>query len=275
MELSNIIQLRDELETLMRGLLKRVEDDLEKKPCVSQDFLQKLNEGSIDESGVITLCNEFMLAGTEGVALTICWLIAILANHPEFQQKAHEELDKVVGRERLPNVSDFNSLPYIQSLIKETLRWRPTNPAPLRFLEKDDEYLGYHIPKNSFIYLNIYALNFDENRYQNPDVFNPDRFLDSKESIAASAKGPYQNRDHYSFSIGRRICTGIHLAEAELLSILSGLLWTFKIENVKRDATGRVLPIDLNNSFKSALQTPNPYNVRFIPRHQENKSLNL
>ncbi|KAG9306928.1 hypothetical protein G9A89_004027 [Geosiphon pyriformis] len=253
----------------MRGLLKRVEDDLEKKPCVSQDFLQKLNEGSIDESSVIALCNEFMLAGTETVALTIYWLIAILANHPEFQQKAHDELDKVVGRERLPNISDFNSLPYIQSLIKETLRWIPLEPAPIRFLEQDNEYLEYHIPKNSFIYLNIYALNFDENRYQNPEIFNPDRFLDSKESMAASAKGPYQNRDHYSFSIGRRSCTGIHLAEAELLSILSGLLWTFKIENLRRDATGRVIPIDLNNSFKSLLQIPNPYNVRFIPRHQE------
>ncbi|KAG9300660.1 hypothetical protein G9A89_023458 [Geosiphon pyriformis] len=258
-ELSNIIQLRDELETLMRGLLKRVEDDLEKKPCVSQDFLQKLNEGSIDELSVITLCNVFMLAGTETVAITIYWLIAILANHPEFQQKAHKELDKVVGRKRLPNISDFNSLPYIQSLIKETLRW-----IPLMM-----NILGYHIPKNSMIYLNVYALNFDENRYQNPDVFNPDRFLDSKESMAASAKGSYENRDHYSFSMGRRICTRIHLAEAETLSILSGLLWTFKIENVKRDATGRVLPIDLNNSFKSRLQTPYPFNVRFIPRHQE------
>ncbi|KAG9300647.1 hypothetical protein G9A89_023445 [Geosiphon pyriformis] len=165
-ELSNIIEIRDELETLIRGLLKRVEDDLEKKPCVSQDFLQKLNEGTIDELSVIVLCNDFMLAGTVSPQIL-------------FEQKAHDELDRVVGCEHLPNISDFNSLPYIQSLIKETLRWIP-------------------------LIIILFRL-------------------------------------------------GDEFAEVKILSILSGLLWTFKIENVKRDATGRVLPIDLNDSIKSVL----------------------
>ncbi|KAG9304095.1 hypothetical protein G9A89_006005 [Geosiphon pyriformis] len=123
-------------------------------------FLEKLNEGLIDELGVVKVCNDFILQGTESVASTIYWLIAILANNPKFQQKAHEELDRVVGHERLPNMSDFNSLPYIRSLVKETLRWVPPVTKhfyTLRFLEQDDEYLGYHIPKNSWICLNIYA----------------------------------------------------------------------------------------------------------------------
>ncbi|KAG9287076.1 hypothetical protein G9A89_023041 [Geosiphon pyriformis] len=271
-ELSKTLELRDEWEAVTRSLLKKVEDDPGKKPCVARDFLSKQDEGLIDEFDVIKLAELFLLAGTETVATSIHWLIGILANHPEFQQKAHEELDRVVGRERLPTNSDFTSLLYIQSLVKETLRWAPPLSLAFRYLEQDDEYMGYQIPKNSAIILNIYALNSDKNRYENPDIFNPDRFINSKESIAASSKGPYQNRDQFSFSVGRRQCTGIYLAEAELLYMSSTLLWAFEIENTKRDATGKSIPIDLSNSFSSVVQTAKPYIVRFIPRHAKIES---
>ncbi|KAG9296945.1 hypothetical protein G9A89_003659 [Geosiphon pyriformis] len=79
---------------------------------------------------VVNLCETFLFAGTETVASNIYWLIAQLANNPEFQQKAHEELERVVGHKCLPTTSDFSSLLYIQSLIKETLRLAP----PVQYL---------------------------------------------------------------------------------------------------------------------------------------------
>ncbi|KAG9297453.1 hypothetical protein G9A89_020854 [Geosiphon pyriformis] len=263
------LKLREEWEAVTRGLLKRVENDPEKKPCVARDFLMRQDEGLMDELDVIKLCELFLIAGTETVSNNIGWLIANLANNPEFQKKAHEELDIAVGDKRLPTTSDFSSLLYIQSLIKETLRWAPPVRAVFRYLEQDDTYMGYQIPKNSRIVLNIYALNSDKNRYKNPDIFNPDRFMDSKEVFAISAKGSYKTRDHYTFSVGRRTCTGIYLAELELLYLSSMLLWAFKIENANQDSMGKSIPIDLSTSPESIFQFPKPYFVRFIPRHPE------
>ncbi|KAG9295275.1 hypothetical protein G9A89_004170 [Geosiphon pyriformis] len=274
-ELEETLRLREEWEAVTRGLLERVKNDPAKKLSVAQDFLRKQDEGLIDELDVIKLCEDFLLAGTETVATNLYWLIANLANNPDFQQKAHEELDRVVGHERLPTTSDFSSLPYIQSLIKETLRQAPVLPIIFRYLEQDDTYMGYQIPKNSIIILNIYALNSDKTRYENPDIFNPDRFMDSKERFAISAKGSYQNRDHYTFSVGRRICTGIYLAEVELLYLSSTLLWAFKFENPNQDAMGKSIPIDLSPSPKTLVQNPNPYKVRIIPRHPETKAMLL
>ncbi len=48
--------------------------------------------------------------------------------YPDVQRKAQAELDRVVGRDRLPNFNDRESLPYIEAVIKEALRWLPTAP---------------------------------------------------------------------------------------------------------------------------------------------------
>ncbi|KAG9296112.1 hypothetical protein G9A89_011965 [Geosiphon pyriformis] len=272
-EIPKALKLHEEWMMIMQDLLKRVEND--KKSCVAQDFLKRQKEGLIDEMDVISLCGTFLFAGTETVASNIYWLIAQLANNPEFQQKAHEELDRVVGNKRLPNTSDFYSLLYIQSLIKETLRWAPPIQVVFRYLEQDDTYMGYQIPKSTSIAMNIYALNSDKNRYENPNIFNPDRFMDSKKRFAISAKGSYRNRDHYTFSVGRRICAGIFLAELELLYLSSTLLWAFKFENPNQDAMGKSIPIGLSVSRSTIFQNPNPYNVRIIPRHSEIEAILL
>ena len=71
---------------------------------------------------------------------------------PDVQRKARRELDAVVGRDRLPTMDDLESLPYIQAIVLETLRWMPVLPLglPHRSLE-DDEYKGYFIPGGSVI----------------------------------------------------------------------------------------------------------------------------
>ncbi|KAG9307438.1 hypothetical protein G9A89_017268 [Geosiphon pyriformis] len=262
-------QLREDWSKIMKKLFEKVEEDPEKKPCVARDLMEKHKEGYIDELDVVYLAYIFIIAGTETLATSIDWLCAILANHPEFQERAHEELDRIVGHSRLPNSSDFQSLPFIQALIKETLRWSPPLPMTIpRYLEQDDEYMGYHLPKNSGIVYNIYALNSDPKRYKDPEVFNPDRFFGIKESMTELARGSYQDRDQFAFGLGRRLCTGISLAESEFLFILTGVLWAFRIENVECDVNGKPLQIDLKNFELVSMQHPNPYHIKFIPRHE-------
>lgn len=82
--------------------------------------------------------------------------------HPEVQRKAHEELDRVIKRERLPELEDRDSLPYLVAIYKEVLRWHPV--LPLGFPHgtiRDDEYKGMRIPKGSALFSNAwYWLNF-------------------------------------------------------------------------------------------------------------------
>lgn len=75
--------------------------------------------------------------------------------HPDVQEKAQQELDEVIGSNRLPVFADRASLPYVDAILRECLRWQPV--APIGVAHKpvtDDEYRGYLIPKGAFIMVN-------------------------------------------------------------------------------------------------------------------------
>ena len=75
-----------------------------------------------------------------------------MALFPEVQQRAHEELDRVIGQHRLPNFSDLKDLPYVRAVIMETLRWMPVTPFGVpHAVTSDDYYKGYYIPKGACI----------------------------------------------------------------------------------------------------------------------------
>ncbi|KAF9238243.1 cytochrome P450 [Melanogaster broomeanus] len=97
--------------------------------------------------------------------------------HPVVMKKAQEELASVVGTSRLPTFADRPSLPYLEAVFTELLRWH--NPAPLtiRRTRVDDEYNGYFIPAGSWVFVNIWAILRDEETYTNPLEFRPERFL--------------------------------------------------------------------------------------------------
>ncbi len=113
-------------------------------------------------------------------------LSAILAllHHPEIQQKAHAELDEIVGRKRLPEFEDQDELKYIQAIVLEAMRWRPVTPLGMNHFDiteqsctslllfilamphasvSDDIYEGYFIPAGKFgvfSYIDLYQICF-------------------------------------------------------------------------------------------------------------------
>ena len=98
--------------------------------------------------------------------------------NPEVMKKAQEELDRVVGKEQLPDFSDKDKLPYVDALVKELLRWNPPGPigVPKKVIQ-DDVYRGYLIPAGATVMENIWAISRDPKLYPDPETFNPDRFL--------------------------------------------------------------------------------------------------
>lgn len=101
------------------------------------------------------------------------WFSALIPSHPEIQKRAQEELDRVVGRDRLPNVEDEANLPYCHAIIKEVERCH--NPFWLgtpHVASEDFTYQGQFIPKGTVVVLNTWTMHHDEHRYPNPMSFN-------------------------------------------------------------------------------------------------------
>ena len=166
-----------------------------------------------------------------------------MITHPEMQKRAQDELDAAVGRSRSPTFADAPNLPYIQAMVKESLRWRP--PLPLGIphaTTQDDWYDGMFIPKGTICIVNIWQCNHDPESY-GPDAanFNPERFLDEHGRLIS---GPVETRDgHTSYGLGRRGCVGKHAANDLLFISMATILWANRLEHA-RNENGNEIPVD-------------------------------
>ena len=116
---------------------------------------------------------------------------------------------------------------------------------------KDDMYEGYFIPKNTIVFPNLPALSNDGIRYANPDTFDPSRYEGDDLHASASAQHrDYRQRDHFHYGFGRRLCQGIHVAEASLFIVISRLLWGFHV----RPIPGQVL--DMKDKYRKSMIIP-------------------
>ncbi|KAG2138517.1 cytochrome P450, partial [Suillus clintonianus] len=147
---------------------------------------------------------------------------------PDVQKKAQAEIDAVVGPDRLPSYADRASLPYIEALAKEVLRWNvviPTGVSDHSVIE-DDIHNGYNIPKGSLVIPNIWFMLNDPQTYANPSEFNPERFL------AKDGKEPETDPRAVCFGFGRRLCPGLHLADASIWITTAMSLAVFDVSKV-------------------------------------------
>jgi len=193
---------------------------------------------------------------TTTTALEFVTMASIL--HPESVKQAQQELDSVVGQNRLPSFDDTSNLPYVNAFIKEVLRWRPVLPmgVPHSPLE-DDEYQGYHIPKGVTIVENQWAINTDDESFQDPYEFRPERWLQ------------HPGQPSCAFGFGRRICPGKQVAQNSLLIVSARILWAYNISHYY--SNGNKVPIDPLDISPILLGAPAPFQASFIirsPAHQ-------
>ncbi|CAG8566517.1 11020_t:CDS:2 [Funneliformis caledonium] len=239
--------IRDDIDTIFGELLEDVKSGKNQSPCTEREVYE---QGELEDYQIAHLLASLVFAGTDTVASSITWLLAFLANNPSFQEPAHNELDTLIPKhDRLPTYSDFKNLPYTHALIREGQRvYPPTWLGVHHYNEQDDEYNGYHIPANSLVFINSHAISFNEQRYKNAKEFDPYRFINYEQSMASLANGPAEKRDHFVFGAGRRLCTGVYLAEAELFVILARILYCFKVEKNASPTgeDGKPIPMNLD-----------------------------
>lgn len=165
------------------------------------------------------------MAGSETTSSTIEWALTELLSNPESLNKAKAELAQAVGSDRTFEEDDIANLPYLKAVIKETLRLHPPIPflIPRRAME-DTDFQGYHIPKDTQVLVNAWAIGRDPEVWDEPWSFKPERFLGS----TVDYKG--QNYELIPFGAGRRMCAGVPLAHRMLHFILGSLLHQFDWE---------------------------------------------
>ncbi|KAF5313818.1 hypothetical protein D9619_013039 [Psilocybe cf. subviscida] len=190
-----------------------------------------------------------------------------MAMHPEIQQKAHEELDAVIGSQRLSEFSDRPSLPYVNALVKETMRWQLVGPLGIPHMATDDDvYQGYFIPKGTIILGNAWAILHDEKVFEDPEEYRPERYLKDGQ-LNLGVRQP----EISAFGFGRRICPGRFMSDNTLFSIVSSTLHAF---NITPSLDEKGAPAKLSVKMTSGLISyPEPFTVNIKPRSTSAETL--
>ncbi|TWW78059.1 steroid 17-alpha-hydroxylase/17,20 lyase [Takifugu flavidus] len=195
-------------------------------------------------------------AGVETTTTVMKWAITYLIHHPQIQSRIQEELDSRVGMDRSPQLGDRGSLPYLEATIREVLRIRPVAPLFIPHVALSDTSIGdFAVKKGTRVVINLWSLHHDEKEWENPERFDPGRFLNSEGTGLVIPSSSY-----LPFGAGVRVCLGEALAKMELFLFLSWILQRFTLTV----PSGHSLP-SLEGKFGVVLQ-PTKYKVNATPR---------
>ena len=155
-------------------------------------------------------------AGHETTSTALTWTWYLLARHPEVEERLYAEIQSAVG-DRALTVGDLGRLPYLEMVVKESMRMHPSVWSYMREPIADYRIGDVVLPKGSLVFICVYAVHRDARNFQDPDVFRPERF--EKESEKKIPRGAY-----VPFAAGPRVCLGKTFAMMEARLVLGTLL---------------------------------------------------
>ncbi|KAI8143828.1 cytochrome P450 [Fennellomyces sp. T-0311] len=232
--------------------------------CMFKTLYEQRHSLGLEEMDLLIGAGDMVAGATDNVAITLVSAFGVFLHHPDVYKRLSDDLDTFIREHnRLPVFTERDQFPFLNSVIKEVIRYRGTNYVTLpHVLEKDVSYKGYVFPKDVLILPSAYAMHRDPSRYPDPDKFMPERFMHETKPMAATAAGNYEKRDQFTFGWGRRQCPGIYLAETQLFVTLTAVLARCTLEIAENEA----LP-DLDDVRDNGiLVTPPPFNMRFVRR---------
>ncbi|XP_076895086.1 6,7,8-trihydroxycoumarin synthase-like [Bidens hawaiensis] len=166
---------------------------------------------------------DIFLAGTETVASTVVWAMTLLIKNPKALKMVRQEVMKIIGNKGKVEEDDLQMLNYLKAVIKESLRLYPVAPLLVPHETIDKCVLaGYTIPKKTLVYVNVWAIGRDPKTWENPNEFQPERFMGSN----IDYKG--LDFEFIPFGSGRRGCPGMSLGATTVELILSNLIYAFE-----------------------------------------------
>ena len=184
---------------------------------------------------------------------------------PDVQTKASSEINRAIGKSRLPVAADRSKLPYIEAIMKETHRWHLVLPMCLPHSSiEEDTCRGYRIPKGAILLPNNWHFTHDPNVYPDPMVFKPERHIESPTHKAEP------DPRKFIFGYGRRICPGRYVADNALFITIAQSLAVLDITKVVRD--GQTVTPEVKFE-PGAISHPVPFQCSITPKSKAHEAL--
>jgi cytochrome P450 len=207
-------KLVDVVDTIFDSWSQIIKQRREGKRVIG-DFADVLLQNGYKDHQINPMILELFSAGTESTSATSEWAVLELLRNPRVMQKLRDEISKTTQGGRLKE-SDLPNLPYLDACVKETLRMHPPGPLLLPHrATKTCQVMGYTIPKNSHLMVNMWSIGRDPTIWDDPLSFKPERFIQS----GLDFKG--QDFEYIPFGSGRRMCPGQPLA-ARVVPLIVG-----------------------------------------------------
>ncbi|PKC02397.1 cytochrome P450 [Rhizophagus irregularis] len=235
----------------MDAIIKRRREEIENTPLdkpLSNDLLtsiitantpRDINYNKIDDkevtrpmtdSEIRVIIFDGIIAGTDTTANTISFIVYYLAHHPDVKRKMLNEIDRIFQGDKTRPITenDIHNLKYCEAIVKEVSRIFSVANSFSRCLEKPDEIGGYQWPADTIIRINIDAIHNNEEYWDEPDKFNPDRWM-------VEGFEPKKN-SFIMFGGGLRVCPGRKLAMIKLVGLMALLFRKYEIDLVDKEA---------------------------------------
>ncbi|XP_055478392.1 cytochrome P450 1A1 [Psammomys obesus] len=210
--------IKEHYRTFEKGHIRDVTDSLIEH-CQDKTLDENANVQLSDDK-IIAIVFDLFGAGFDTVTTAISWSLMYLVTNPRVQRKIQEELDTVIGRDRLPRLSDRPQLPYLEAFILETFRHSSFVPFTIpHSTTRDTSLCGFYIPKGRCVFVNQWQVNHDQELWGDPNKFRPERFLTSNGTL-----DKVLSEKIMLFGLGKRKCIGETIGRWEVFLFLAILL---------------------------------------------------
>ncbi|RLN04705.1 cytochrome P450 89A2-like [Panicum miliaceum] len=209
---------------------------------------------------IASLCSEFLAAGTESTATALQWILANLVKYPAMQDRLRDEVAGVVGADDGEvREEDLQAMPYLKAVVLEGLRRHPPGHYLFPHAVHEDTTLdGYRVPAGALINFAVGDIGLDEEVWDAPLEFRPERFLPGGEGEDVDLTGSKEIK-MMPFGAGRRVCPGMAVALLHLEYFVANLVREFQW----CEADGE--EVDLTEKFELNVVMKRPLKVKAVP----------
>uniref|UniRef100_A0A0E0IV08 EF-hand domain-containing protein n=1 Tax=Oryza nivara TaxID=4536 RepID=A0A0E0IV08_ORYNI len=224
---------------------------------------------ALTDDEMVSLCSEFLSAGTDTTATALQWIMAELVKNPSIQSKLHDEIKSKTSdgddHDEITEDDARNNLPYLKAVILEGLRKHPPMHLLLPHKAAEDiEVGGYLIPKGATVNFMVAEMGRDEREWEKPMEFIPERFLAGGDGEGVDVTGSREVR-MMPFGIGRRICAGLGVAMLHLEYFVANLVKEFEWKEVAGDE------VDLTEKNEFTTVMAKPLRAQLVKRAYDGK----
>ncbi|XP_024947074.1 probable cytochrome P450 304a1 isoform X2 [Cephus cinctus] len=242
-------------ERVLHGMAAHREDDsfIDRYLRKIEDNRKRGSTSSFSRDQLLILLTDFMFPSLSALPSSIATCIKYMMHFPEVKKKVQDEIDSIVGPDRLPILEDRKMLPYTEATIRELLRYETSTPLGVPHVATENTlFCGYSVPANTIMLTNLAAMHHEPELWGDPYRFRPERFL--------NANGELYKDPSLPFSAGHRVCAGETFSRFLFFLIFSALMQNYDPLFVPGE------PSALDDNHSGLIVTPKDAWIQLKPR---------